>query len=174
MNKEISIEKIKNDAQEAYRSGGFLCSEAVVYSMRENIDSNMPKALISAASGFPRGVGGARCMCGAVAGGVLCLGYFFGRTFPTTITDPDSQKTIVLAYELQDSFKQNHKVLCCHVHLRGKDIEKGEHIEQCIQFTGEMAEKTAQIIARELNLKVATGEEGIKDESRDQYQTSTV
>jgi len=154
MNKEISIEKIKQDAEEAYRSGGFLCSEAIVHSIRENIDPNMPKALIAAASGFPAGVGGARCMCGTISGSVLCLGYFFGRTFPTTITDPDSQKAIVLSYELQESFKKNHKVLCCHVHLRGLDTSKGEHIPQCIAFTGEMAEKTAEIIARELNLKV--------------------
>lgn len=154
MNKEISIEKIKLDAEEAYRSGGFLCSESIVYSIRNNIDPNMPKELVSAASGFPAGVGGARCMCGTISGGVLCLGYFFGRAFPTTITDPESQKTIVLAYELQESFKRNHKVLCCHVHLRGKDVAKGEHIEQCIQFTGEMAAKTAEIVARELNLKI--------------------
>jgi len=173
MNKEISICKIKADAQEVYRNGDFLCSEAVVYAIRQNIAPEMPKALISAASGFPGGVGGSKCMCGAVTGGVICLGYFFGRTFPTTITDPESQKTIALAYELQDSFKKNHKVLCCHVHLRGKDIEKGEHIEQCIQFTGEMAEATARIIARELDLKIVE-QEGAEDEERSQYQTSAL
>lgn len=29
---------------------------------------------------MPTGIGGSGCVCGAVTGGVLALGYFFGRT----------------------------------------------------------------------------------------------
>ena len=32
----------------------------------------------------------------------------------------------------------------------GSDI----HMKQCIEFTGEIAKKTAEIIARELNIKI--------------------
>jgi len=154
LNKEINIAKIKKEAEDIYAEGGFYCSEAVVYSIRNNIAPEMPEAFISATSGFPVGVGCSRCMCGAVTGAVTCLGYFFGRVQPTTPTDPKSQKCIALAYELQDSFKQNHKVLCCHVHL--KDVTPGspEQKSQCVGFTGEMAAKLAEIIARELKLKV--------------------
>lgn len=153
MNKEISIERIRSDAEAAYKNGELTCAEAVVHSIRQNIDPAMPKELVSAASGFAVGVGGARCMCSTVSAAVICLGYFFGRTFPTTITDPQSQKTIALAYELQDSYKAKNKVLCCHVHLHNKDVENGEHTEQCTGFAGDMAAKTAEIIARELGLK---------------------
>jgi len=152
MKKEISIEKIRADAEEAFKTGEFLCAGAVAHSIRKNIAPDMD--LVSAASGFSVGVGGSLCMCGTVSAAVLCLGYFFGRDFPTTITDPQSLKTITLAYELQESFKNKHKALCCHIHNKGKDMEAGEHIEQCSAFVGDAAAMAAQIIARELGLAV--------------------
>ena len=154
MKSEVSISKVKHDAEEVFRIGGFYCSEAIVSSVRKNIDPSMPIELVAAASGFPIGVGRAKCMCGAISGAVICLGYFFGRIQPTTITDPKSQKTMELAFELQESFRQNHGTLCCHIHVKGMDLASGEHKAQCVAFTGEMAAKTAEIIARELGLEV--------------------
>ena len=62
-------------------------------------------------------------------------------------------KTLLkLAYELQESFRSNHKVLCCKVLTKGFDMASAEHKDQCVSFTGEIAEKTAEIIVRELNL----------------------
>lgn len=155
MVKEINVEKIKSDAEEIYKKGEMYCSEAVVYSIRNNIAPEMPKAFVAAASGFANGVGMSQCTCGAVTGAVVCIGYFFGRVQPTTPTDPKSQNAIVLSYELQESFKNNHEVLCCHIN--NKDLEMGsdEQRAQCQGFTGEMAAKTAEIIARELKLKLA-------------------
>jgi len=154
MNKEINIDKIKREAEEIFRLGGFYCSEAIVSSIRKNIAPEMPIELVAAASGFPIGVGRSKCMCGAISGAVIALGYFFGREQPTTPTDPKSQKCIQLAYELQESFRKNHDgVLCCHIHVKDLDLANGEHRPQCIAFTGEMAQKTAEIIARELKLK---------------------
>ena len=154
MLKEVNIKAVRAEAEELFRLGGFYCSEAIVASIRKNIDPEMPIELVSAASGFPIGVGRSKCMCGAVSGAVIALGYFFGRVQPTTPTDPKSQKCLELANELQESFRNNHKgVLCCHVHVEGLDLKNGEHRPQCIAFTGEMAEKTAEIIVRELNLK---------------------
>ncbi|MCL2286710.1 MAG: C-GCAxxG-C-C family protein [Firmicutes bacterium] len=153
--KQIDIKKIKADAEELFKTGGFYCSEAIVYSIRKNIAPNMPIELVAAASGFPIGVGRAKCMCGTISGAVICLGYFFGRSEPTAPTDPRSQKCLELACELQESFRKNHKgVLCCHIHIKGMNLASGEHKQQCVSFTGEMAAKTAEIIARELHLTV--------------------
>ncbi|MCL1992349.1 MAG: C-GCAxxG-C-C family protein [Spirochaetes bacterium] len=154
MKKEVCVKQVRDDAEEIFRLGGFYCSEAIISSVRKNIAPEMPIEMISAGSGFPIGVGRSKCMCGAVSGAVVCLGYFFGRVQPTTPTDPKSTKCMELAYELQESFRKNHKVLCCHVHVQGLDMANGEHRPQCIAFTGEMAQKTAEIIARELNLKL--------------------
>jgi len=154
MLKEINVKRVKEDAEELFRIGGFYCSEAIISSVRKNIDPDMPVEMVAAGSGFPIGVGRSKCMCGAVSGAVVCLGYFFGRTQPTTPTDPKSVKCMELAHELQESFRNNHKgVMCCHIHTKDMDMASGEHKAQCVAFTGEMAAKTAEIVARELGLK---------------------
>jgi len=149
MKNEVSIKKIRSDAEESFRKGDYFCSEAIVSSIKNNFEIPMPDEMIAMASGFPVGIGKSKCVCGAVSGGVMCLGYFFGRT---TGGDPKVQNTLVLANELQESFKNNHKVLCCKVLTHGMDMASGEHKAQCISFTGEIAEKAAQIIVRELGL----------------------
>lgn len=150
---EVSIQKIKNDAEEFFRKGQFYCSEAVVASIKQNFQLDMPDEMIAMASGFPVGIGRSKCVCGAVSGGIMCLGYFFGRTYGESPKDPRSVKTLELANELQGKFRENHKVLCCSVLTKGMDMASGEHKRQCISFTGEIAESVAEIIVRELNIK---------------------
>lgn len=149
MKNEVSIKKIRRDAEESFRKGEYFCSEAIVSSIKNNFEIPMPDEMIAMASGFPIGIGKSKCVCGAVSGGVMCLGYFFGRT---TGGDAKVQNTLKLANELQESFKNNHKVLCCKILTHGMDMASGEHKAQCISFTGEIAEKAAQIIVRELGL----------------------
>jgi len=153
MKKEVSIKQVRYDAEEVFRIGGFYCSEAIVSAVRKNFDPSMPAELIKSASGFPIGVGRSRCMCGAISGAIIALGYFFGRSEPGS--GPKSDKCMELSYELQEEFRRNHKgTLCCHIHIEGMDILNGEHKKQCVAFTGEMAAKTAEIIARELDIKL--------------------
>ncbi|GCD12284.1 C-GCAxxG-C-C family (seleno)protein [Clostridium tagluense] len=149
MKNEVSIKKIRRDAEESFRKGDYFCSEAIVSSIKSNFEIPMPDEMIAMASGFPIGIGKSKCVCGAVSGGVMCLGYFFGRT---TGGGSKVQNTLKLANELQESFKNNHKVLCCKVLTHGMDMASGEHKAQCISFTGEIAQKAAQIIVRELGL----------------------
>ncbi|WDV44474.1 C-GCAxxG-C-C family protein [Clostridiaceae bacterium M8S5] len=149
MKTEVSISKIRHDAEEEFRAGNFYCSEAVVYSIKNNFNIDMSDDMIAMASGFPVGIGKSKCVCGAVSGGILTLGYFFGRKKGG---DKKVQKTLELANELQESFRKNHGCLCCHVQTKGMDMGSGEHKSQCISFTGEIAQKTAEIIVRELEL----------------------
>ena len=155
MKKEVNIKQVRYDAEEVFRIGGFYCSEAIVSAVRKNFDPGMPKELIKSASGFPIGVGRSRCMCGAISGAIIALGYFFGRSEPGKGTDQKSDKCMELAYELQEEFRKNHMgTLCCHIHIKGMDILNAEHKKQCVAFTGEMAAKCAEIIARELGMKL--------------------
>jgi C_GCAxxG_C_C family probable redox protein len=149
---EISISAIRKEAEELYRNGDFYCSEAIAYTIRRQIDPEMPVEAISMASGFPVGVGGSRCMCGAVSGGIMCLGYFFGRTQPK---DDKVNKAMALSKELHDGFTGNHKAACCKILTRGMEMGSPVHMEQCISFTGEVAAKTAEIIGRELKLVIS-------------------
>ncbi|MEM1483644.1 C-GCAxxG-C-C family (seleno)protein [Oscillospiraceae bacterium PP1C4] len=148
MKNEVSIKKIKKEAEELFR-GGFFCSEAVVSSIRSNFELDIPEQVIAMASGFPVGIGRSKCLCGAVSGGVMCIGLFFGRTRQG---DKKVDKTLELAKELHDYFKEKNGNLCCRILTKGMDMAAGEHKEQCIRFTGEVAAKVAQIVVRELNL----------------------
>lgn len=148
--KEVSIKKIRKDAEKLF--GSFYCSEAVVSSIKINFELDVPDQVIAMASGFPVGIGGAKCLCGAVSGGVLALGLFFGRTVPN---DPKVTKLMELTKELHDWFKEENgkNTLCCRVLTREFDMKEKGHKDQCTRFTGMIAEKTAEIIVRELGLK---------------------
>lgn len=150
LKKQVSIEKIKKDAEDLFR-GGFFCSEAVISSIRTNFELDVPEEVVAMASGFPVGIGRSKCLCGAVSGGVMTLGLLFGRTVQN---DPQVEKTMALSKELHDYFKvaNGKNSLCCRVLTKEFDMGKGEHKEQCIYFTGLVAEKVAQIIVREFGL----------------------
>ena len=147
---EVSVQKIGKDAEDLFR-GGFFCSEALMSSIRSNFELDVPEEVIAMASGFPVGIGRSKCLCGAVSGGVMALGRFFGRTVQG---DPKVEKNLAVAKELHDYFKEatGKNALCCRVLTKEFDMSKGEHKEQCIHFTGMVARKVAQIIMRELSL----------------------
>ena len=149
--KEVSVKKIIKDAEELYR-GGFFCSEAVISSIRTNFELDLPEEIIAMASGFPIGIGRSKCLCGAVSGGVMALGIFFGRTVQK---DEKVEKNLEVAKELHDYFKvaNGKNVLCCRILTKGFDMSSGEHKEQCIHFTGLVAGKVAEIVVREFDLQ---------------------
>ena len=148
--KEVSLKKITEDAENLFR-GGFFCSEALVSSIRSNFELDIPEEVIAMASGFPVGIGRSKCLCGAVSGGVMALGLFFGRTKQG---DPKVEKNLEVAKELHDWFKEaNEKnALCCRILTKEFDMSAGAHKEQCIRFTGMVAGKVAEIVIREFNL----------------------
>lgn len=151
---EVSVQKVAKDAEEYYR-GGYFCCEAVMASVRDNFELDVPKEVIAMSSGMAVGAGRSGCMCGALNGGILALGMFFGRTEQNGPKDPKVVKCMELVNELHSWFRTANKKnsVCCRVLTKEFDMGKGEHKEQCIYFTGLCAGKTAEIIVRELGLK---------------------
>lgn len=148
LNPNIDLEKIKLTAEDYYRSGDFYCSEAVVKTIKDAFNLPVSNDVVSMASGFPVGLGGAGCTCGAVTGGVLSLGLVFGRTVPK---DRKVDTAMKLSRELHDIFKKRHKHLCCRTLNRYMIMGSARQMKQCVAFTGEMAQETARIIIREQN-----------------------
>ena len=146
----INLEVIRKEAEGYHANGDYYCSEAIVATIRNQFKVVMPIDAIAMASGFPVGVGGAKCICGAVSGGIICIGYFFGRTSPR---DPKVNKTLELAKELHDYFVAKNKALCCRVLVKDMTLGSDVHMKQCISFTGDIAVKTAEIITRELEIE---------------------
>ena len=152
--KEVSVRKIIKDAEDNYR-GGYFCCEALMAAIRDNFELDIPKEVIGMASGMSVGVGRSGCMCGALNGGILALGLFFGRTEPRGPQDPEVVKCMEFTHELHSWFKEasGKNSVCCRVLTKEFDMGKGEHKEQCIRYTGLCAGKVAEIVIRELGLK---------------------
>ncbi len=144
----LTIERIKEKAESYYRNGDFYCSEAIIKTIKDEFKLNISDRIIAMASGFPLGIGGSGCTCGALTGGVMTLGLFFGRD---SGKDPCVGHAMQLSKELHDDFKKIHKSTCCSILTRGMELGSKEHMEQCIAITGEQAVKTATIIIRELD-----------------------
>lgn len=145
----VNLDRVRETAENYYKNGDFYCSEAIVKTIRDEFGLQLPDEIIAMASGFPVGMGGSGCVCGAIAGGIMAIGLFFGRT---EAKDDKVDKAMALSKELHDNFKLKHKSLCCRVLTRNMTLGSPEHMDQCISFTGEVAEETARMIIRELGM----------------------
>jgi C_GCAxxG_C_C family probable redox protein len=141
------LQRMREKAESYYLAGDFHCSETVLKVILENFKTELPEDIVSLATGFPHGVGGSGCICGALAGGTMALGIFFGRS--AAKEDDKAKKAMELSNELSDIFKKNHKVACCRVLIKKVTYGSPEHRQQCARFTGEVTEETAKIIIRE-------------------------
>ena len=132
---EISVDKVRQDAEDNYRNGYFCC-EALMAAIVDNFEMDVPREVIAMSSG-------------------MAVGMVFGRTEQKGPKDPKVVKCMELTHELHDYFREaNGKHSnCCRVLTREFDMGAGEHKEQCIRFTGIAAKKVAEIIVREKGLK---------------------
>lgn len=71
-----------------YYEAGYWCGESVVKAVNEALGEPMPPDVFRLASGFCEGLGGSRCICGALAGGVMATGIVSGRTGPGEAWEP--------------------------------------------------------------------------------------
>jgi len=147
MTKNIDMEKLIQDAVDIFNQG-FACSESIIYAIKKHFELDLSDDAIAMSSGFPWGLGGAGCICGALAGGTMCIGYFFGRREPG---DPRINKCFQLTNELHDYFKENCGATCCRILTKEKEKNSPERKSQCTSFVADTVKKTAEIILRELN-----------------------
>jgi C_GCAxxG_C_C family probable redox protein len=106
---------------------GMNCAQAVLQATTGSDDP----ALLAIAKGFGAGVGGSKCLCGAVSGGVMALG-LKGR-----------EKK---AGELVAAFREKNRVTCCIALTRPYKWKSKEHLVNCRRLTVEMAELVAKLL----------------------------
>lgn len=132
MNEEI-IQKLQQKAEDLYRNGDFLCSEAVFAVANDYLGQPLPCEAVRVASGFPVGIGLSGCTCGALNGAIIALGLKYGRTGPRQ----DNEQILALSKELHDEFKEKFGSTCCRVLIKDFEFGSPDHIEHCIRITGE-------------------------------------
>ena len=141
-------EKVGLHAEQLYQDGLFYCSEAVVKAVLEGFGKDVPHHVLAMSSGFPVGIGGAECTCGAISGGVMSIGYFFGRSRGGS---PEVAQSMQLSKELYDRFIRRNRCSCCKALTKNMTKGSAEHMKQCVRFTGEVARDCVEIIEQHLN-----------------------
>lgn len=150
MIKSISIKNTVKDATYIFNNG-FACSESVIYAIRKNFQLDLSDDVIAMASGFPWGLGRAYCICGALAGGTMCLGYFFGRREPN---DQKINKCFDLTKEFSDDFVEFAGYQCCGKITENLDREHNGHKQKCTTIVAHATAKVCEIVCRELNIEI--------------------
>ncbi len=141
----MDAQALRERAEDLYRSGQFLCSEAVVYAFNDALDEPMPPEVVRLASGFPIGMGAlgtGGCTCGALSGGVMALGMVYGRSAP----GDEAPLVLAKAKELHDWFLADKGSTCCRALISHLEFGSDEHIDQCVAFTGDVAEHLATML----------------------------
>jgi len=141
----MDSQSLRSTSERLYRGGDFLCSEAIVYAFNEALGRPFPKEVVKLASAFPVGMGvlgTGGCSCGALSGGMMVLGMVYGRSEPGS----EAPDVLAKAKELHDWFAAEKGSACCRVLIRNFEFGSPEHIDQCVAFTGDVAERVASML----------------------------
>lgn len=131
MLKQRAVENFKN---------GYSCSESVV---KAAIDEGLvPVDFLSAATSFSGGMGQG-CLCGAIAGSQMVIGYIHGKG--------KTEKARALAKEFIEEFRKNHKATCCRVLTAGFDFHSPERKAHCVNMVYDCAKILEIILEKELS-----------------------
>lgn len=128
---------MKEQAVDYFINQGYSCSESIV---KTAIDEGLcDKALLPCATSFSGGMSSG-CLCGAVAGAQMVIGFNFGRE--------NSKGNELLARakakELVDEFKNRNKVTCCRVLTAG--LEGMQRKQHCCKMVADAAEILEQLV----------------------------
>jgi len=139
----LAVETARSKAEELYRTGQYLCSEAVFLIANEYLGHPVPDNMVRLASGFAVGMGTAGCACGALTGGIMALGIKYGRSAPGVPTPGMFEA----AKELHNRFRERHRFTCCRTLIRDFRFGSAEHLQRYISITGEVAADVVELLS---------------------------
>ena len=122
-----------------YFNQGYSCSESIVM---EAIEKGLvPKELLSVATSFSGGMGSG-CLCGAIAGSQMVLGWLYGKNNARG----NDVKARILAKQFIEEFKKNHKATCCRVLTAGMDMASPERKAHCTNMVNDCSKILEEMI----------------------------
>ena len=137
----MSRQKVEKQAFEYFKSG-YYCSESVYKAITEEYAANVDSSLSKLTSGFVGGMGSSHQeTCGALTGGIIALGYLYGRT------DPDVEIAILkeMVTEYRERFLKEFGITNCGI-LLDRFGEQGDDYSKCRELTAKVAGILADII----------------------------
>ncbi len=130
-------------AASGYYAAGYWCGESVVKAVNEVLGHPMPAEVFRMASGFCEGLGGSRCICGALAGGVMATGLVKGRTSPRDQWEPSYDA----AAELRRRWTEDQQATSCdEIVQRIGDMGLPERWAHCTLLVGRTARWVVEIV----------------------------
>lgn len=140
-----AAERAEMIAARSYEQG-FHCGESVVRAVSQVVDSPLPPEVMRMASGFCEGLGGSRCICGALAGGVMAVGLLAGRRGPEDPWEPSYDGAAELRARWVDD--QNAET-CDEVVRRIGGMSLPQRWAHCTLLVGRSARWVVEIAERE-------------------------
>ena len=122
-----------------YFNQGYSCSESIIMEAVEK--GLVPKELLSVATSFSGGMG-TGCLCGAIAGSQIVLGWLFGKNNQNN-NDPNAR---MLAKQFIEEFKKSHKATCCRVLTAGMDMASPERKAHCTNMVNDCSKILEEMI----------------------------
>jgi C_GCAxxG_C_C family probable redox protein len=127
-----------------YFHSGFNCAESIMKTFVELYNREPDPCITKFASGFGGGIGGSHCeTCGALTGGIIALGWLFGRKDPRD----DKQKVYSLSAEFRNQFLKTFSSTNCQNIL--DMMEKQDIKLDCKKLTAEAAGILYEILQKE-------------------------
>lgn len=131
-------------ARQYFRQDFNNCAESVFRAIMEVTGRPCPVEVLKLASAFGRGMGEAGCACGALVGGEMAIGVFFGRT---GTSGPAPEICARAAKLLHKRFKKQNGATCCRILHKGLAFGTDEQFDSCCDRTLDTAGLTAGVIA---------------------------
>ena len=129
-----------------YHKSGYHCAEAVMKAITEAYGREIPNDLLKVATAFGGGIGRTKQdICGALSGGIMAIGYLFGRNEPGADWTEASEK----AAKLKQQFVTQHGTTNCGALLT--TFGPQENMMRCKQLSGEVAGMLTNIIDERSN-----------------------
>lgn len=126
-----------------YFNQGYSCSESIIM---EAIEKGLvPEEILSVATSFSGGMGSG-CLCGAIAGSQMVIGYLFGRNNKSG----NDVQARAMAKQFVSEFMKTHKATCCRVLTRGMDMASPERKAHCTN----MVDDCSRILNKMIKVKV--------------------
>ena len=128
-----------------YFNQGYSCSESIIMEAVEK--GLVPKELLSVATSFSGGMGSG-CLCGAIAGSQIVLGWLFGKNNQNN-NDPNAR---MLAKQFIEEFKKSHKATCCRVLTAGMDMASPERKAHCTNMVNDCSKILEDMIKAKVSV----------------------
>ena len=118
-------DQLTRRAEQLFKQG-YNCCESLIKSCIEIFELNLPEDAYLMGRFFREGVGGSGCICGALAGGIMMLGY---------ITGPNGGGAEI-AESYRTGFVEKFGSSCCRVIRKKQSVSGRFRNRECRVMTG--------------------------------------